>query len=115
MIDNVNYHLVQTSSGYVANQVSVGYADEKFGEVFDATIDQNAIFSCLTYNAEAKNYTGTYTTDDETVYTIAATFVDGKITSADILIKSGTLEIQYTFYSFGTTVIDLPEYTIAPQ
>lgn len=114
IIDNVNYQLVETESGYVANQVNAGYANEKFGDVFGASADMHAIFACLTYNAEAKNYTGKYITDGNITYTIVVTFVDGQITSADIQRKSGTLEITYNVYSFGSTVVDLPEYTVAP-
>lgn len=113
IIDNVNYQIVNTESGYVAHQVANGYADEKFGDVFGNNTDPSAIFSCLVYNEEAKHYKGEYKPDDSTTYIIVATFTDGKIASANISCKSGTLEISYSFHSFGTTVVNLPEYTIA--
>ena len=112
IIDNVNYQLVETSSGYVANQVSAGYANEKFGDVFGANADKLAIFACLTYNPDTKSYTGQYIADVSITYTITATFADGQIKSADIRRTSGTLEITYNCHSFGTTVVTLPQYTI---
>lgn len=113
VIDSVNYHIYQTESGYVARIVTSGYADEKFGNVFSA--DALAIFNSLTHNAETKSYKGRYQTSEGDTYIIDIAFADGKVTTAHILCQSDDLEITYDFYDFGTTVVDLPEYTIAPQ
>lgn len=115
MIDKADYHILETESGNVAYPVTVGYSDEKFGNVFSASIDPRAIFACLTHTAETGKYTGEYKQDNGTVYSIVAVFADGKITSANIAYTSESLEIYYRFYDFGTTVVILPAYTVAPQ
>ncbi len=113
VVDNAYYHISNTQAGYIAQAVTNGYADEKFGEVF-GSVDALTIFNCLTHTAETGSYKGKYQASEDTTYTIDIAFADGKIVSAHILCKSGNLEISYDFYDFGTTVVDLPEYTIAP-
>ncbi len=115
IIDNVNYQITRTESGFVARQVTSGYADEGFGDVFGSDADPHAIYSSLTYHEQSKSYKGEYKPDDDSTYVITIAFADGKMTGANITHKSGALEISYSFYNFGATVVTLPEYTFAPN
>lgn len=86
---------------------------------FGVEKDIEAIFSEFTYDEEQKCYT--YSFEDYNKISISLSFADGVITEMklEVLLESEDYEskalYEFSFTNVGTTVIEIPEYTVVER
>lgn len=118
LIDGKVYLIHNRDGKYLANidEKNTEVAD-KFGGVFGSDADFTDLFESLTYDEETKSYKGEY--EIGTInHILDFAFEDGKVVSAKIIMERLSLDEQIiqriicNCHDFGTTVVELPEFTI---
>lgn len=116
IIDGIGYNITKDENGFVG--VNLGATDAVIEiplskvMVPDVCESWETLFDSLTYNEETKTYTGncTYSGNEAT---LEASFADGKVVKLEFkFVKLGSNCIA-TYYDFGTTVVEIPEFTVA--
>ena len=100
-IDNVQYKIVREADGYVAYKYDGTFEVPKLGDIFGMVS-----FSDYIYVEDARAYM--YVTSN-CIFTLG--FENGVIKSARYTDSSS---MTYDLFDFGTTVVELPEFTYAP-
>ena len=109
-IDGELYGIVRVEDGtYLAGTNDVVMPDRRFGPTFFSAIpggifdDFGTLFDSLIYDDASKCYHF-----ESSPLSVSISFENGKVTSASVSYE----QEAYNFYDFGTTVIELPEYTL---
>ena len=100
-IDDVQYQICKEESGYVAYKYDGGYNTPTVGDMFP-----NISYSDLVYSEETKSYK--YETENAIV---EVSFENGNI--KNLTYTQISANTTYNLFDFGTTVVELPEYTFA--
>lgn len=111
-IDGLTYEIIKEGAGYVAREVAGDLIGAKLGDISNL----RDIYSDLVYDETTNSYKCNYTDDYNQTFDFAFYFNNGSIQTVKMTVtRSDSLVITYDFYDFGTTTIELPEYTMAPD
>ena len=116
LIDNVYYSINKVDSGYEAYTYAIEFTAPQFYDTLPGIAIEEHIyelFNCLKYDAETDSYKGTYHAMYEVDYALEVCFDGETVKSMHIVMTSEGQETILEAYGFGTTVIELPEYTFA--
>ena len=109
-IDGLTYEIIKEGAGYVAREVAGDLIGAKLGDISNL----RDIYSDLVYDETTNSYKCNYTDDDNQTFDFVFYFNDGSIQTVKMTVtRSDSLVITYDVHSFGTTTIELPEYTMA--
>ncbi len=112
-VDDKIYVIIKTDTGdYVASETE-GMPELTLAVTFSTEeVDLTEIYDSLVYNEENNSYSYTYMSDDVVVFYEIA-FCDGKLVAFGATQRKDNLLITVVCSNFGTTVVNLPEYTFA--
>ncbi len=108
-VDNEKYLISKNGDKYIA--IKQDYPTIIFGDYIVSLWefeDCNAVFDSLVYDEANKSYKC-----EHEKLTMDIRFENGKIKSVHAVMTLTSSVVTYDFYDFGTTVIELPEYTLA--
>lgn len=129
IIDGVLYDIKKTNEGYIASKKDIEDVDnntpiENLGNLFLSAfnLDWNAVYDSLVYIEDCKTYRGVLGSieDGRTVSVqIEMECENGKIKKLRLYLADRDIHEPlnglFTFYDFGTTVVEIPEYTFANE
>ena len=112
-VDDKIYVIIKTDTGdYVASETE-GMPELTLAVTFSTEeVDLTEIYDSLVYNEENNSYSYTYMSDDVVVFYEIA-FYDGELVAFGATQRKDNLLITVVCSNFGTTVVNLPEYTFA--
>ena len=111
-IDDLTYEITKQDVGYVAREVAGGLVGGKLGDISNL----RDAYSNLVYDEATSSYKYNYTDDYDQTFDIAFYFNNGSIQTVKMSVtRSDSVVVTYDFYDFGTTVIELPEYTFETE
>ena len=111
-IEGIEYCIQKGDTGYVARKDSSNLVGMKLGDISDT--DLREVYSNLVYDEEARVYKYNYTDRNNQEFEFTFCFENGSIKTAKIVATTpASVVVTYDVHSFGTTTIELPEYTMA--